>query len=269
MDPYKVLGLAYGATMQEVKVQYMKLAKAHHPDKLHGVSEEEKKAHEDIFKKVTCAYRAIEELQSSKGPTDEGYNGLWESHGWSDWATVWKTVFKDTMTEMRRRLHVIKVPVTLEDVHECRKKKLEVFLRDIAEPIYIRVDCGLWPKTSIVTDDGYIIKVRFILLEHKVYHLDNLLGTVDLYTDCDITWCEYLSGLNTHIQWCDAKTTINIVVPAFCNLDIPLMFSNKGLWGKGALYVRMRLIPPIENKWQQLETEKKNLVIAALDAARP
>ena len=50
-DPYKELGVARGASQDEVKKAFRKLAKDLHPDKNPG-----DKAAEDRFKRVTAAF---------------------------------------------------------------------------------------------------------------------------------------------------------------------------------------------------------------------
>lgn len=60
LDPYEVLGLEEGATWEEVRTAYRRLAKKHHPDKNPG-----DKASEWIFKQVGEAYERL--LRSIEG----------------------------------------------------------------------------------------------------------------------------------------------------------------------------------------------------------
>lgn len=60
VDPYEVLGLEEGATWEEVRTAYRRLAKKHHPDKNPG-----DKASEWIFKQVGEAYERL--LKSIEG----------------------------------------------------------------------------------------------------------------------------------------------------------------------------------------------------------
>lgn len=50
MNPYEILGVRQGATKEEIKKAYLRLAHIHHPDK--GGSEEK-------FKEITNAYNQI------------------------------------------------------------------------------------------------------------------------------------------------------------------------------------------------------------------
>ncbi|KAI3380530.1 hypothetical protein SNEBB_010541 [Seison nebaliae] len=62
-DPYAILGLDEGASKSEVKKQYFKLSKVHHPDK--GGSE-------DTFMKISKAMKTL---------TDDEAKKNWENHG--------------------------------------------------------------------------------------------------------------------------------------------------------------------------------------------
>ncbi|RKY39199.1 MAG: hypothetical protein DRP76_03635 [Candidatus Omnitrophota bacterium] len=53
------LGLEEGATMEEIKRQYWKLARKYHPDAQYGKTEEERKGAEEKFKRITHAYQIL------------------------------------------------------------------------------------------------------------------------------------------------------------------------------------------------------------------
>jgi len=68
LDPYEVLGLEDGATWEEVRTAYRRLAKKHHPDKNPG-----DKVSEWIFKQVGEAYERLKPLKRTR-------SGLQEDH---------------------------------------------------------------------------------------------------------------------------------------------------------------------------------------------
>jgi molecular chaperone DnaJ len=70
MDPYKVLGLKKGASKDEVKKAYRKLAHKHHPDK----NPDDKKA-EEKFKEVSAAYEQITNPDVKSGRTSRTSTG--------------------------------------------------------------------------------------------------------------------------------------------------------------------------------------------------
>jgi curved DNA-binding protein CbpA len=55
MDPYLILGVAYGASQEEIKGAFRKLAHKYHPDKPTGDAEK--------FKKVTAAYSQLQKVK--------------------------------------------------------------------------------------------------------------------------------------------------------------------------------------------------------------
>jgi DnaJ like chaperone protein len=56
---YKILDVSNSATEEEVKKAYRKLALRFHPDRLQGLSDNEKKSAEDKFIRVQKAYENI------------------------------------------------------------------------------------------------------------------------------------------------------------------------------------------------------------------
>jgi len=83
-DPYKELGVSKGASADEVKKAYRKLAKELHPDKNPG-----DKITEDKFKRVTAAFdilgdkdkRAKYDAGQIDGDGNEQYRGFGGSGG--------------------------------------------------------------------------------------------------------------------------------------------------------------------------------------------
>ena len=63
-DFYEVLGVAKGASDEELKKAYRKMVMRFHPDRLGGLDDAEKKAAESKFLKVQQAY---ENIKKSKG----------------------------------------------------------------------------------------------------------------------------------------------------------------------------------------------------------
>jgi hypothetical protein len=59
IQPWEILGLAEGASQEEVKSAYRRLAIQFHPDSLAGLSENQKREAERIFIRIKEAYREI------------------------------------------------------------------------------------------------------------------------------------------------------------------------------------------------------------------
>ena len=56
---YSILGVSRGASQDEIKKAYHKLAKEHHPDKFVNSSDSEKKYHENKMKEINDAYENL------------------------------------------------------------------------------------------------------------------------------------------------------------------------------------------------------------------
>lgn len=65
-DLYSVLGLQHGASIDEVKKAFKKLAVQFHPDKQQGKSDAEKKQAEDKFKEINEAYSTLSDAKKKQ-----------------------------------------------------------------------------------------------------------------------------------------------------------------------------------------------------------
>ena len=71
MDPYKVLGVAYDATEDEIKKAYRALSRKYHPDA--NVGKPNQKELEEKFKEVQQAYSMIMDQRQGKNQAQQGY----------------------------------------------------------------------------------------------------------------------------------------------------------------------------------------------------
>ena len=62
-DPYDVLGLAPGASQEDIRIAYRELASQYHPDKVVHLGEEFQALAEKKFKAIQAAYDALRERQ--------------------------------------------------------------------------------------------------------------------------------------------------------------------------------------------------------------
>lgn len=71
MDPYKVLGVSYDATEDEIKKAYRSLSRKYHPDA--NVGKANQKELEEKFKEVQQAYSMIMDQKQGKAQAQQGY----------------------------------------------------------------------------------------------------------------------------------------------------------------------------------------------------
>ncbi len=81
MDPYKVLGLRYDATEEEIKKAYRSLSRKYHPDA--NVGKPNQKELEEKFKEVQQAYSMIMDQRQGKGQARQAYGGAYDDDAWN------------------------------------------------------------------------------------------------------------------------------------------------------------------------------------------
>lgn len=71
MDPYKVLGVSYNASEEEIKKAYRNLSRKYHPDA--NVGNPNQKEYEEKFKEVQQAYNMLMDQKQGKGQAQQAY----------------------------------------------------------------------------------------------------------------------------------------------------------------------------------------------------
>lgn len=283
-DPYDVLGVPRDAPFHEVRAQYFRLARRHHPDKLGAVSEEERCRNENIFKEITNAYDTIENAHK------HGEGSPTTMRGEVDWRTVWarveglfqrpdvwdcmRRVLKDTVedvvaqvAEKRRKerlVHTIHMPITLEELHQGKKKKLQLFLNQVKQPVRIVVDCHSYPRATfeeMIDSEIHTIHIHMDLKEHALYRFDELIpGRWDLYATVHVSWLDFMQGKALTLPDM-AGGDICIDIPVMPRMDVPIVMPNQGVAGRGDLYVILEWALPTPQQWAKIrEDDKKNFV---------
>lgn len=306
VNPYEVLGIPADSTFAQVRARYFQLARKHHPDKLHHLSEEERKKNEEYFQKISAAYSSIEKGYDPSSPNSQQTNQK-PDH----WRTVWskvetlfqrpdvwecmRQVVKDTLVDVANKVveehvhtkdsagasagasrssssgrsHHIQVPVTLYDLHIGKRKKLQLFLQGIQQPIQTHLHCKNFPKkhefATCMDGKTHTVSIDYNIIPHDTFRLDDILGTQDLYVDIDITWYDYIYGVTKQITYLDGSV-IDAVFAPFARVDCPQRWEGKGLAGKGDLYISFHIQHPSNEQWSGLSADQQNNFLNILNA---
>lgn len=282
-DPWAILGIPRTATVEEIKAQYRKLALSLHPDKHEaGLSLEERAAREERFKEVTVAYQVA--INVATKSTAHGCD--WDQYEDSDkWRSMWErvesmirnenfmsmlgSVMKDTFKDFAMSHmapdpkpeddtpRVFKLPVTLEEVHTKKTRKVRLFLTEFPnDPFFLYVDFDTFPE--MVCSHEHMGRTYQVVLEmrpekHPIYHWDNLLHGWDLYTTVPITLAEYFTGCTRDLPQLGGDGTIPVVIPPFPDAKRSIVVQGMGLRGRGDLYVILEVRLPTDETWKMLD----------------
>lgn len=288
-DPYKVLGIGRGASKEEIKQQYKRLAKIHHPDRWAGknITPEELHQHQETFKNITVAYH----LLMDGGGTGGAAPGADENE--AGWETLWKTmedfltrkeVLENVSSFIKRTFkytycedadaagggggeYHFTIPVALEDIHNRTRKRVRLIPRDGSAPIYLTVLCDHYPEyETLILRNGCSTRVRLVLRPslHPLYTLDDWEGGAcgedadetegfNLFRSVPMTLYDYFVG--KQVEWTHLDgTSQTLLLPPFLNGRVqPLGLWEKraggGLLGKGDLYITLDWRFPCETEW--------------------
>jgi DnaJ-class molecular chaperone len=275
---YDILGVPEGAPFTEVRAAYFRLARKHHPDKLGHLTPEERKHHEAVFQEVTAAYDAIERGEGTMGGEEAAAPER-------DWREVWgrveslfqrpevwdcmKRVFESTVRARAdggssggadRLIHTVYVPITLEELHAGKAKKLQLVLKGIAEPVMCRISCADYPKAVVRVagadeEETHIVNAHMALREHPVFRFDDLFDKWDLHMTTEVTWADYVRGKEVCVPSLGGGSPLVVPVPPFPRMELPIVVPGRGVAGRGDLYIALEWRPPTRECWEGLARE--------------
>jgi DnaJ-class molecular chaperone len=190
-DPYKILGIYRGTSIDEVKSAYKRLARLHHPDK--GGDAE-------VFQTVNTAYSII--LKQYERPPRPPF----------------ATFFDDCMDVMNQRSGRIEVPMTLEELFTGKKVNI------MGTTIYI--PSGVVPYSVMLMPENQNIQIVVVVVKHRNFSLD--LRSMDLTFRTSISLCEALVGYRGKIRHPNGQM-LYITTPKDVVIDSTSRFRYPGL----------------------------------------
>jgi DnaJ-class molecular chaperone len=273
MNPYEVLGVPQSASKDEIRAKYKELARLNHPDKLLSASEEERDKKQEYFKHVTVAYHILMDQQhppkESEHKDPDYWKTMWtqmesflqEKHVWS----AVKNTFVDVATKyITKKTHKVKLPVTLEEVYFGKQKRVQFFLQAVVEPVRVTVSCAEYPETEFTYDaqDGtfHIVHVLMVEKDHEVFQLDD----GNLHTTMELSLKTYLQGATLTLRHLSGED-VQVVVPAFQDLDTPIVVQGRGISEKNDMIVEFRMSPIHRDKWDACSDKEKEEVLKLLE----
>ena len=181
-------------------------------------------------------------------------------------------IIKDIIVNVRKtKRHNITVPISLEDIHNKRQKKLRLILKGCPEPVFLTVQVTYkkLQDGEIIEYGNHIINLNYKIIEHKQFSFDENVATfldqLDLYTKVTITLMDYLCGSTKILRYLD-DTDLIIEIPAFVDMDIPLIKKNKGLCGVGDLIIEVGIILPKGDKWTNIKIKEQEEYLKKINA---
>ncbi len=289
-DPYEILGVARGASQQDIKQAYRRLAKRHHPDR-----NPDDKSAEERFKEVRAAYDVLGDTERRAQYDRFGAGGpAPDIHSWSsggapfggapygfdnaDLSSIFEQFFSRGGTRRGRRgarpQSLVRGPnlehsVELSLEEAARGVEREVILTtngspDQQERIHFRVPAGI--------DDGQRVRlrgkgqdgpggrgdlmVRCTVRRHPVLRRSG----DDVLLDLPLTFSEAALGVTVEIPTLDGTTVLK--VPPGTSGGTKLRLRDRGIHVKGAkaggdMYAIVRIQVPDKLSEEAGKTLKK------------
>lgn len=270
MNPYEVLGLQPSCSIYDIKKAYKHIALRNHPDKLHDVSEAQRKACEEQFKNATVAYHIlIEQHGKVEKQTDPEY-----------WKTMWEKMeiflsgqstqhilesIVDVATKyISVKRHKVKLPVSLEDVYNKKERKVEFVLKGVESPVCTVINCGDYPDTSFEYIDSqgkhHLVYVSLLEKQHPQFHIED---GGDLETTVYIPWNDFIEGCDIRIPFFN-NTFVATKLTPFQDISQPIVVSGKGINQQHDLVIYVDLQTPCQEAWQDISAPERCMLLEML-----
>ncbi len=271
MDYYKVLGLTPGATEEEVKKAYRKLASKHHPDKGGDTAR---------FQEIQAAYEAITSGKARRKESSSWFN---ESSGFHDLHEMFNQgrraggrnwTFNSGWEEDISNPDVnISIPCTLEEAHNGFTKTVEFTLPEGAEKqVTVTFPPGSTKDIKIrySGEGGQLMPqrppgdlyVKIDIQPHKTWTVDR----VNLHANVKINVWQAMFG--TSIEITDISgSAIEVSVPPGSQHGSQLRLKGRGLNIRGT-NERGNAFLTIEVSIPKLDPEDRNKTILDVETKK-
>ena len=291
-NPYKILGITKNNSIEEIKKIYKKIALECHPDKTLNEPEHIRDIMNSRFKEATEAYKIIiDNPYIDYTNIDDNYyydNFNYESYNYNDWIDIFSDfintnndaknyisniagILRDNNIIKNKKfykfaniplIHKVTLNVTYKELINNTKKKIQLLLKDISEPIYITIYAfDSYPvinKLYIDDDDvTHEIEIKIKIMKDEFFTHKFVDNTINIYYKLKYNLYDYLNGYTTRIKYINDKY-IDINIPKLTSKKYEI--KDKGING-GSLIIKIKFRNTNVNfdYWNKLEDIEKNV----------
>ena len=289
-NPYKILGITNNTSIEEIKKIYKKIALECHPDKTLNETDNVRDIMNSKFKEATEAYKIILDNPNIDYTNwdDNYYYDNYYYDNYNDWFNMFSEfintsdaknyissiaeIFRDNNIIKNKKfykfaniplIHKVSLNVTYKELINNTKKKVQLLLKNISEPIYITIySLDSFPsinKIYIDEDDvTHEIEIKIKIVRNELFTHKIINNKINIYYKLKYNLYDYLNGYITRIKYIDDEY-IDINIPKFISKKYEI--KDKGING-GSFIIKIKLRNTNINidNWNKLEdTEKENL----------
>ncbi len=228
MNPYDILGIPKGSSVEDAKKAFRKLAMQYHPDRLSGKSEAEQKEGEEKFKRYKEALEQIENPVQENPFSGFGYKANRSRTGGPSVEDMLRE-----FAEMEKRTTVVRkhVSLNLKAAYEGVRVPLNVGSTSVAFAVPAGVPNGSTIEDQVPVESGTRrVQVTFEIKDPKFtfkYDAEEGFMRGDLETTVDVPAATLLLGGYVVVEdFLGAK--LQVRVPAGFNPKHTLKVSKRG-----------------------------------------
>lgn len=276
MNPYDVLGLQPSCSLQDIRKAYKCIALQNHPDKLHNVEDNTRKACEERFKNATVAYHILLEQHGKVEPHPTGpeyWKAMWEQMesflSKQNTQNIIESIVDVATKYIRVKRHRVRMPVSLDDIYNKKERKVEFFLKGIETPVCTTLNCGDYPETSFEyhDEDGkhHLVYVTFCVKSHPLFDIES---GGHLETTMQVSWNDFIQGCELKIPYFNGSYVATFLNP-FQDISEPIIVSGKGITPDHDLVIYVDLQTPLQDAWEHITASERSAFMGTLKKIFP
>jgi len=273
-NPYTVLKISSLATVDEIKKAYRKIALKSHPDKLNNITDQEERKKK--IKEFTDATNAYNKLLNNEGCAFQNFDCDYENWEKTFDKIINSKLFKDFLSNLMKPSstkaiinHTFNLDISYSEYFNKKKKKIQIFLKDYEEPIYLELDCKKYPKAIITHIDEndneheIILNMNITRNNKNYYHIENKDGSIDIIFDMIISTVEYITGNIREHVYLNKEILLITIEPFAKTYEIEGLGINNGKFICNFIY-----IPIDKNEWDRINDKDKNEIIRIFNSIK-